>query len=221
MVRLKVLLWLAALAASLFVPAGTYHWRGAWIFLVVLVGSTMALMGWLARTDPALYAERRRKFRHPNQPGWDRRIGLAIGLVWFTWLMAMSLAVRFYGADASPLQLGAGIGLIAAGMILCAQSFRANTFAATSVRLQPERGQRPVDTGPYGWVRHPIYAASLLVHSGTFLLLGPRWGGLGYGLLAFLLGLRAVLEERTLKTGLPGYADYMGRVRWRLIPGIW
>jgi protein-S-isoprenylcysteine O-methyltransferase Ste14 len=221
MAHLKGILWLIVVGACLFVPAGTHHWRGAWIFLITLAGGTSAVMGWLARTDPALYAERRRRFHQPGQPGWDRSIGLAIAVVWFAWLIAMGLAVGRFGAHPPAIQLAAGIGIMAAGLVLCTLSFKANTFATTAVRLQPERGQQPIATGPYGWVRHPIYSASLLVHTGTLLLLGPRWGGCGYALLTGLLVTRIVLEERLLRAGLPGYTDYMAQTRWRLLPHVW
>jgi protein-S-isoprenylcysteine O-methyltransferase Ste14 len=78
-----------------------------------------------------------------------------------------------------------------------------------------------ITSGPYAWVRHPIYAASLAIHAGTALLLGARWGLLGLPVLALLLGRRAVLEERTLRQGLAGYDAYAAQVRWRLIPGLW
>jgi protein-S-isoprenylcysteine O-methyltransferase Ste14 len=214
--------WQALVAVSLFVPAGTLVWPGAWIFLTLFIGGMFAMMAWLKRRDPALFAERTRLFRRPGQSGWDKAISLAIGIVWYAWIALMGLDMRWSGGPHTPAWLlAAGAALIGAGYLLVGASFKANTFAAVAVRLQSERGQKVADTGPYAWVRHPIYSASVLTHLGTLFLLGSWRGAAGVIALVLLLGLRAVLEERMLRNGLAGYADYIRRVRWRLVPGIW
>jgi protein-S-isoprenylcysteine O-methyltransferase Ste14 len=220
MKRLRLICGLILIAVSLFLPAGTLAWPGAWIFLVLFIGSMFATMGWLKRHDPALFEQRTRPFRPAGQPRWDKAIGLAVAIVWYVWLALMSLETRWSGGT-PVVTVVAGALLIAAAHLLIVWAFKANTFATTVVRLQPERGQTVIDTGPYAWVRHPIYTASLAVHIGTALMLGARWSLLGLPLLAILLGLRAALEERTLRQGLAGYGEYAARVRWRLIPGLW
>jgi protein-S-isoprenylcysteine O-methyltransferase Ste14 len=111
--------------------------------------------------------------------------------------------------------------LVILGFLGTMRVFQENSFAAPVVRLQSERGQHVIDTGPYALVRHPMYAAALLYLAGMPLLLGS-WYGLAVVPL-FLVGLapRAVAEEKLLNRELPGYAEYMARVRYRLIPGIW
>jgi protein-S-isoprenylcysteine O-methyltransferase Ste14 len=99
--------------------------------------------------------------------------------------------------------------------------FAANPYLSPAVRLQAERGQRVISNGPYRYVRHPMYAAVIPFFVGTSLLLGSAWGVAGALVLAVAVAIRAVLEERTLEEELPGYRDYMGRVRYRLIPGVW
>jgi protein-S-isoprenylcysteine O-methyltransferase Ste14 len=99
--------------------------------------------------------------------------------------------------------------------------FRENSYLSATVRIQEERGQTVISTGPYHYVRHPMYAGGLFMFLGTPLLLGS-W----YGLLLTLLFLpallvRAVLEERTLLQELPGYDAYMAHVKYRLIPHVW
>jgi protein-S-isoprenylcysteine O-methyltransferase Ste14 len=115
----------------------------------------------------------------------------------------------------------AGGALVIAGFLGTLRVFRENSFAAPVVRVQSERAQHVIDTGPYALVRHPMYAAAMVYLIGVPLLLGSWCGLLAVPL--FLVGLapRAVLEERLLKRDLPGYTDYMTRVRYRLIPGIW
>ncbi len=100
-------------------------------------------------------------------------------------------------------------------------TFRANAYLSPVVRIQGERGHTVVTTGPYHYVRHPMYAGILGFVIGTALLLGSWYGVLFGLLLVAILARRAVLEERTLREALPGYPAYMDRVKHRLIPHIW
>ena len=78
-----------------------------------------------------------------------------------------------------------------------------------------------VRTGPYAWVRHPMYSGIILLLVGSSLLLGSWWGVAISPLFAVLLAVRAGIEERALIAGLPDYAGYAARVRYRLAPGLW
>jgi protein-S-isoprenylcysteine O-methyltransferase Ste14 len=98
---------------------------------------------------------------------------------------------------------------------------RANSFAAVTVRLQKERGQTVISTGPYAVVRHPMYSYAVLLMIGAPLLLGSLWGLLGVVVLLPLLAARALGEEVMLMDGLPGYREYAAKVRFRLLPGVW
>ena len=100
-------------------------------------------------------------------------------------------------------------------------AFRENPFLSPAVRIQKERGQKVVSTGPYRHVRHPMYAGFIFYAIGTAFMLGS-WLGFGFGLLLFgAVARRAVFEEQTLLRELPGYDGYMKSVRYRLIPRIW
>ena len=98
---------------------------------------------------------------------------------------------------------------------------RANPFFATVVRVQRERGHRVVDQGPYGMVRHPGYAGAIATHLALPVALGSLRGLLTAVAGCLLLALRAVREERVLARELGGYREYMSRVRYRLVPGVW
>ena len=113
----------------------------------------------------------------------------------------------------------AGDAAVLLGSWIVLRVFQANRFAAATVRV--EDGQTLCDAGPYGVVRHPMYAAALLMLGGTPLALGSWAGLLVCPLLVLLLAVRAVDEERLLDADLPGYRDYRRRIRYRLIPGIW
>jgi protein-S-isoprenylcysteine O-methyltransferase Ste14 len=99
--------------------------------------------------------------------------------------------------------------------------FRENSFAAPLVKLQTERGHHVISTGPYAWVRHPMYSSSMLFFVGVPLLLGSWWGVAMVPLFVGLFAIRMRIEEQTLVAGLPGYADYRTHVRYRLVPGLW
>jgi protein-S-isoprenylcysteine O-methyltransferase Ste14 len=100
-------------------------------------------------------------------------------------------------------------------------TFRENPYAASAVRIQKDRGQKVVSTGPYSLVRHPMYAAAFLYCMGTPLLLGSWYGLLFEPLFVGGLTVRAVLEERMLREQLEGYDEYMERVKHRFIPYLW
>jgi protein-S-isoprenylcysteine O-methyltransferase Ste14 len=218
---LQNLIWIVAMGALLFVSAGTLHWPEAWVFL-----GTIAILGisgglWLAKTDPALLAERLRPMMQHGQPAADKKFMLAFGLVALIWFLAIGLDHRYHASEvALALQaLGWVILVLSTGFIMWVM--RENSFAAPVVKLQIERGHRVVSTGPYAWVRHPMYSGTVLFFIGAPLLLGSWWGLAMSPLFMLLFAVRAGIEERALVAGLPGYADYAARVRYRLVPGLW
>ena len=109
--------------------------------------------------------------------------------------------------------------LVVAYMALAGWTFQVNAFAAPVVKIQSD--QQVIDSGPYAVVRHPMYSGALLLFIGLPLLLGSWWGLVLSLVLIVALAWRAVNEERALRDELPGYADYMRRVRYRLVPQVW
>ena len=114
-----------------------------------------------------------------------------------------------------------GLALLVLSSASIAWVFRENSFAAAVVRLQSERGHHVISSGPYAFVRHPMYSGAVLFMLGIALLLGSWWGAAMTPVFAILLGIRTRIEEKTLVAGLPDYANYMARVRYRLVPGLW
>ena len=218
---LQNLIWIVAMGALLFVPAGTLHWPAAWVFLSFI--GILGLAGglWLAKTDPALLAERMRPMMQDDQPAADKKFMLVFVVVAFFWVVAMGLDRRMHASEVPvALQaLGWAMLVLSSGFILWVM--RENSFAAPVIKLQAERGHRVVSTGPYAWVRHPMYSGTVLFFVGMPLLLGSWWGVALSPLFIVLFAVRAGIEERTLLAGLPGYADYAARVRYRLLPGVW
>ena len=214
-------LFVVAMAVLLFASAGTPHWPGAWAFL-----TTSAVLGpacglWLARTDPALLAERMRLTARDEQPAADKKFMLVFVATALIWFVAMGIDRRVHASDV-PLALqvlGLAMYLISIGFILWV--FYENSFAAPVVRVQTERDHHVISSGPYAWVRHPMYSSIMLFFIGAPLLLGSWWGVAMAPLFAVLFAVRARIEERALIAGLPGYADYTAQVRYRMVPGLW
>ncbi len=213
--------WIGTFALLLFVPAGTTRWPGAWVFLVILAVSTMWGMGWLGRHDPALLAERMRPPIQRDQPRSDKLFMLAFIPLWFGWYVLMGLDKRFGWSSVKPPWHVLGAVLFCLGIWLSFRVLKENSYAAPVVKVQKERGHRVVTTGPYAYVRHPMYASVIPIAAGVPLLLGSWWGLLVALLVVLMLAARAVMEERMLKAELEGYADYAERVRYRLVPLLW
>jgi protein-S-isoprenylcysteine O-methyltransferase Ste14 len=96
-----------------------------------------------------------------------------------------------------------------------------NPFLSTIVRIQDDRGHFVVTSGPYRYVRHPMYAMILLMWPGIALELGSWWALIPAVVIAIVFVIRTTLEDRTLQAELPGYAAYGQQTRYRLLPGVW
>jgi protein-S-isoprenylcysteine O-methyltransferase Ste14 len=209
-------------ALLLFLPAGTFAWPQAWVFLALFFGCSIALGVWLHKTDPALLDERRRSPLSAAQTPRDRAIMAAMLVCFVAWFVFIGLDARRFGWSSTPLWAQVlGAALIVVAFIGWVAVLRANTFASSNIRLQQARGQTVISTGPYAMVRHPMYAYALFFMLGIPLLLGSLWSLLGLLAMLPLLAARTLGEEAMLRAGLAGYREYMAKVRYRLVPGVW
>jgi protein-S-isoprenylcysteine O-methyltransferase Ste14 len=218
---LQNLLYVAGMGALLFASAGTWHWPAAWTFLGTIAVLGVASGLWLAGKDPALLAERMRPMMQEGQPAADKKFMLVFGAAALSWFLVIGLDRRWHGPDMPMAWQALGLALLLASTGFILWVMRENSFAAPVVKVQAERGHRVIDTGADAWVRHPMYSGTLLFFVGTPLMLGSWWGVAMAPLFFALFAIRAGIEERTLLAGLSGYADYVARVRYRLVPGIW
>jgi protein-S-isoprenylcysteine O-methyltransferase Ste14 len=213
----------ALFALLLLVPAGTWHWPRAVLFLAVhgilLVVATVGL----ARRAPASLEARLQAPVHKSQPGADKIASAGLFLTLFAWFAFIAVDV-FHLRWLSPPSLwvsivGAMLYLLGFWVILLA--IYQNAYAVPIVRDQSDRGHVLVDSGPYGRIRHPMYFGMLLFLAGIALWLESYASVLVLPVpLGFLLA-RIFIEEQTLRQTLPGYIEYMNRVRYRLIPYVW
>jgi len=217
----QLALTIAVMAILLFLPAGRLDCPGAWLFLAEMSLAGLATGVWLDRHDPELLAERMKPIFQRTQPSWDRWFLILAVSLWGGWLVLMGLERRLAGSHLPFWLAVAGAALMLVSFAIIQWTFQSNSFAAAVVRIQTERGHRVISTGPYALVRHPMYAGAVLFLLSIPLMLGSLWGLILAPAIVSLLALRAVREERTLAAGLEGYADYMRRVRYRLVPGLW
>ena len=211
-VYLGLLLWLS----------GNWRWVEGWIFGICWVSLASAILLWLHSRDPALLAER---FRMPGTGGESRSdlaILIGIKVCFLALIVVPALDKRFGWTPRLPLWCEVcGAILLLGGSFPFFRAFTDNTFASQLVRIQSERGQHVIDTGVYGFVRHPMYLGASLAFIGGALLLGSISGLLLALAMVGLLVVRILGEEKLLARDLEGYRAYRERVRYRLIPHVW
>jgi protein-S-isoprenylcysteine O-methyltransferase Ste14 len=201
---LQTSVWLVIMGSLLFVPAGTIAWPEAWIYLAIIGGVGSAAGLWFARNDPGLLRERMAAPFQAGQPAWDKAIlALFFALYLGSFVVAGLDAVRWRTTVMPAWVETVGAACILASYAIIWRVLAENSFAAPVVRIQDERGQRIVTSGPYAIVRHPMYGGAILFLLGTPLLLGSTYGLVFVPLLVILLAVRSVFEERALANRFP------------------
>jgi protein-S-isoprenylcysteine O-methyltransferase Ste14 len=219
----RALISLAVLVGSPFIAAGRLDWWAGWALVALTLAASVVSRIIPARKNPDLLAERARFAEAEDVKRWDRPLVPIVGVFGplATWITA-GLDVRFGWPPpvALPLQV-AGFLVVAAGSALATWAMAENRFFSAVVRIQADRGHTVVSSGPYRFVRHPGYTGGLLGAVGVPLALGSAWALIPGLVVAGIIGLRTWLEDRTLQEELEGYRQYAGRVRYRLLPGVW
>jgi protein-S-isoprenylcysteine O-methyltransferase Ste14 len=204
----------------LFVPAGTLVWSRGWLFFVVTVAASILITLYLRRVNPDVVAARVN--RHQGTKGWD-----LVLLILFIPALVSILPVaalddgRYHWLPMPWWVCGIGYLLLIAGIAGVTWAESVNKFFEPTVRIQIDRGHTVIDFGPYAIIRHPGYVSAFFVFIGMALSLGSLWALIPAVMACLLLVVRTILEDRTLRTELPGYEEYAQRTRYRLIPGLW
>jgi len=216
----RIIATIIFLVAIIFVPAGTLNWPEAWLLLFLYFFVVGGCLIWLKKNDPELLKERRSVRKDVKT--WDKKIILAYTIFLLIMLVLAGLdAVRFRWSRVPLLWKAIGyIGFIPA-VTLGFWAFKQNTYLAQYVRIQKDRGHRVITTGPYEYVRHPMYVGVILFILCSPLALGSLYSFIPALIIAILFIIRTSLEDKTLQEELEGYKDYARRVRYKLIPRIW
>lgn len=216
----RVIIGYIALMITMFIVAGRIDWWQGWLVMPLLFVLTAMAFQYLKRVNPEVIVARSQS--HTGSEGWDQ-VWLAI---FVPTVLAIFLAapldterLKLWPLSVTWFWLGL-IGMIP-GMLLTIWAEVVNPFFEPTVRIQTDRKQYVIRTGPYAYIRHPGYLALLLFLPSLALMLGSGlalWFALACD---FLVAIRTALEDRTLQKKLPGYLEYSREVRYRLIPGIW
>ena len=202
--------------AMLFVPSGTLDYPGAWLFMALLFIPVLIMGVVLMAKNPELLRKRlEMKEREKTQQG----VVALSGLLLVAAFIVAGLDFRFGWSHVSNLLVIISSVVLLVGYALYAEVLRENVYLSRVVEVQ--EGQRVIDTGLYGIVRHPMYFAVTLLYLAIPLVLGSWWALLVISPCVLLLALRIKNEEQVLHQGLLGYTDYTKRVHYRMIPWVW
>ena len=204
------------LGLLLFLPAKTFNYPQAWLFMGLLF-IPMLIMGIvLFVRSPALLEKRlNNKEKQKAQKG----VLALSGLMFPVGFVLSSLDFRNSWSTV-PLWLTVTASLLfILGYVLYAEVMRENAYLSRTVEVQ--EGQKVISTGLYGIVRHPMYFSTLLMFLPLPLILGSFWGLIPFVIYPVLIAVRILTEEKVLTDRLNGYAEYKNKVRYRLIPFIW
>jgi protein-S-isoprenylcysteine O-methyltransferase Ste14 len=215
----SLVLTIVIMALLLFVPAGTANWALGWWFIIAFVLCVLIAMAVIWRANPELFTARSRV--QPGTKAWDYIFLVLVVGGFIVVPLVAGLDFRF-GWSAMP------DWVIVLGYVLFVLSFAGQTWPQAvnrhfepGVRIQEDRGQKVVDTGPYAIVRHPGYVTGALLALSMPLMLASWWALLPALVAVAALAVRTPFEERTLHDGLPGYTEYTQRVKYRWVPGVW
>jgi protein-S-isoprenylcysteine O-methyltransferase Ste14 len=205
----------------IFGGAGRLNWTLGWIFLIAWIIPKVIFLVLLRWHDPDLLVER--ATRHKNTQPYERVIIPIYFVFAFGAFVVASLdGGRFRWSGEVPVALIIAAYIIyLLGNSLAGWAINSNPFFSSESRLQTDRAQKVTSIGPYRFIRHPAYSAAFLLWITTGLMLESWWALVPGFLAGLMMVIRTILEDRMLIAELPGYAEYAGRVHYRLVPGIW
>ncbi|HEY3379988.1 MAG TPA: isoprenylcysteine carboxylmethyltransferase family protein [Armatimonadota bacterium] len=206
-------------ALALFLPAGSVHFWQAWVYLAVSAACTILITAYLAKYDPKLLASRVKGGPTAERQRSQQIIQGLAGIFYFGLFVVSGLDFRFHWSAVSPLLSGIADGFVVVGNFIIYRVFKENSY--TSATIEVGEGQTVITSGPYGVVRHPMYAGAILMLLVTPPALGSWVGLVCLAPLILAIIVRLLEEERFLRANLDGYAVYCRQVRYRLVPGIW
>ena len=211
-------------AVALLWPAGTWYWFEAWVMIALWSSFGLVMTSYLLRHDPELLVERMKLVPlHKDQKVWDK----VIMLLFFISAYALYIVpgfdvVRYEWSEPLPVLMRIfAIVLHLPCFVMLGWIMRENTYLAQVVKIDKEREHHVITTGPYAFVRHPMYTIVIVLLFAAPVALGSRYALILAVFLTILLIVRTYLEDRTLHAELAGYPEYARRTPYRLIPRIW
>lgn len=213
---LKFLLGVVLVGVLIFLPAGTFSYFGGWLLMGILFLPMFLAGVVMMAKNPALLKGRLDAKEKQKEQSLVVKLS---GLMFIAGFVLAGLGVRF-----GWYRLPGWVVYASAAVFLCAYALygevlRENTYLSRTIRVQ--EGQKVIDTGLYGIVRHPMYSATLLLFLSMPLVLGSVYSFLIFLAYPILIATRIKHEEALLEKELPGYREYKEKVKYRLIPWVW
>ena len=212
----KFLLGVLLVGLLIFLPAGTFEYIQGWILMAILFVPMFCAGVVMMFVNPELLKSR----LDAKEDRKEQSIVVKLsGLMFLCGFIVAGLGVRFewYTLPMPVCVVGAVLFIIA--YLLYSEVLRENTYLSRTIEVQ--EGQKVIDTGLYGIVRHPMYSATLLLFLSMPIVLGSVWSFLIFLVYPFIIAARLKDEEKFLEEELEGYREYKKKVRYRLIPFIW
>jgi len=220
-VIVRIVMGILFFIAFLFGTAGTWDWPEAWIFIVIQFTISIAMSIWLFKHDIELMKDRL-TFMKKSAKGWDKVFMVSTIPLFLAFLIVPGLDAVRHKWSSVPLAVKIiSFVVIVAGLYLIFRVMKENTYLSRVVEIQEDKGHKVVTTGPYKFVRHPMYVGAMSMFIAIPLALGSVFGLIPGGLMIIAFIIRTSLEDKTLHAELPGYAGYAQKTKYRLFPGIW
>ena len=212
----KLVLGIVLVGLLLFLPAGTFRYVHAWLLIGVLFVPTLIVGIVMACKSPDLL---RKRLNSKEKEGEQKAVVALSGLMFLAAFILAGLDFRFGWTHVPDWGIWTALGLFLASYLMYAGVLRENAFLSRTIEVQ--EGQKVIDTGLYGVVRHPMYAATLVMFLSMPLILGSLISLAVMSIYIPLIIVRLSGEEKILTASLQGYVDYKKKVRFRIIPYIW
>ena len=206
-------------ALVLFLPAGDIRWWKGWLFVLVFLVLMIAQTCYLWFGNAAVLAARSKVWA--GTKAWDKVLIRLVRLSLIAIFVVAALDCRYHWSVAPLYLIAPGYVLLVFGVAMSTWAQGVNKFAELGVRIQTERRQKVVDTGPYAFLRHPLYLGAFFLYGSIPLTLGSNWALIPAAVAALVCLVRTEWEDRSLRQELDLYKEYASRVRFRLIPGVW
>lgn len=221
MLRFALFILLTPLA--LLGSAGRLDWVVGWVYVGMVVIFTLASRLVVLRISPDLLAERAQSLEAKDVKSWDKRLVPFVAVFGpLAMLIVAGLDQRnSWSPPVTPAAQMIALAVIVLGYLFGTWAMAVNRFFSAFVRIQRDRSHVTVMVGPYRFVRHPAYASSIAVNLALPIMLDSLWALVPGILTSLLVIVRTALEDKTLAEELEGYKDYIVRVRYRLLPGVW
>ena len=207
---------LLMVALLIFLPAGTLAYGGGWLLVGLLFGPMFIAGLVMLRKSPEFLKKRLDgKEKQATQKG----VVALSGLMFIAGFVVAGLDYRFGWSNMPvPVTVVASV-LFLAAYVLYAEVMQENAYLSRTIKV--EEGQKVVDTGLYGIVRHPMYMATLLLFIMIPIVLGSWYALIPFAFYPAIIIARLKDEEELLTKDLPGYAEYKQKVKYRILPFIW